>query len=230
MEKSAAGRTQKGTGRRSFQPGIFQLQLFLCALCIAAALGCRFFAPGVFEIFRQEYFLLFEESGDETETVRFAQALLNGFFLPADAAAKAPDGCSDKTYLPQQEHVLPVQTYTVTSDYGWRTHPITGAKSFHNGVDLACAEGSAVSAVMGGMVQSTGCNAESGNYIILIHDDGVVTSYCHLQFVFVRAGEFLSMGETIGTVGQTGMATGPHLHFTLKYNDVRYNPAGLLGL
>lgn len=230
MEKNPNEKMQKRTRRKNFRPGIVQLQLLLCALCVAAVLGCRFFAPGVFEVFRQEFLLCFEAQETETEMVRFAQALLDELFLPADAAAKAPDGCSNKTYLPQQEHVLPVRTYTVTSDYGWRTHPITGTKSFHNGIDLACAEGSEVCAAMSGMVQSTGCNAESGNYIILIHDDGVATSYCHLQFVFVRAGEFLTMGQTIGTVGQTGMATGPHLHFTLKYNDIRYDPSGLLKL
>lgn len=230
MEKELKEKQKKRTSRKASGLTVIQLQLLLCILCAAAVLGCRSFMPEVFEMIRQEYRLLFEAQETEEEPIRFAQALLNELFLPAEAASKAPEGCSNETYLPRQSSSLPVQAFTVTSDYGWRTHPITGASSFHNGIDLACAEGSAVYAAMSGMVQHSGCDAESGNYIILMHENGVVTSYCHLQFIFVRAGEFLEQGQTIGTVGQTGMATGPHLHFGLKYNDIRYDPSALLGL
>lgn len=215
--------------RKRAAPSVLQLQLFITAGCIAAVLAARWFAAPHYQALRSAFEMTFAAEAGETELVRFAQALLDSISLQADAAA-APEGCSNKSYLPEQEVALPLETFYVSSEYGWRTHPISGEKSFHNGMDLAADEGSPIAAVMDGMVQSTGSDSLSGNYVILRHADGVVTSYCHMQFVFVRAGEFLQAGQQIGTVGQTGSATGPHLHLCLKYNGVRYDPAAMLGL
>ena len=66
--------------------------------------------------------------------------------------------------------------------------------------------------------------------MVILHSDGVTTRYCHMQYVFVRQGETVDENTILGTVGQTGMVTGPHLHFELLHNDVRYDPAQALGL
>ena len=218
-----------GRGAHGRTLTVLQLQMLLTAICILTALLLRFVLPGAFAQVRQEYLLLFEQQDADEELIRFAQAALDRMFLPADAAAKAPDGCSLETYLPGQSYTMPLASFTVSSAYGWRKHPISGEYTFHNGMDLACAEGTPVYAAMAGMVQRTGSDAASGNYIVLLHSDGVATSYCHLQYVFVRAGEFLVEGQPIGTAGQTGLATGPHLHFSLLHNDVRYDPSAMLG-
>ncbi len=209
---------------------VLAVQISICAFCVAAVVVMRWFIPAWFQAVRLEYQTWFDAVQDEPPAVRFASALLDAFFIRAEAARAAPEGCSNKTYLPEQDAVTPVQDYYVSSEYGWRIHPISGEQSFHNGVDLACPEGSAIVAAMAGMVQTTGCDTLNGNYIVLRHSDGVVTSYCHMQFIFAREGEFVAVGEQIGTVGQTGSATGPHLHFCLKHDGIRYDPSAMLDL
>lgn len=143
---------------------------------------------------------------------------------------KAPDGCSTKSYLPDFELAQPVTGYSVTSDYGWRRHPLTKKSDFHTGADLAVAEGTVIHPAATGIVLKTGLDASYGNNVLVLHSDGVATRYCHMQYVFVRQGEPVEPDTVLGTVGQTGVATGPHLHFELLHDDVRYDPAKALGL
>lgn len=103
-------------------------------------------------------------------------------------------------------------------------------KDFHRGVDLACAEGTPVLAVMDGVVFAAGRSSSYGNYIRLAHTGSTETLYAHLQYLYVRPGEVVQAGEILGTAGQTGRATGPHLHFELLYRAIRYDPSELLGL
>ena len=104
------------------------------------------------------------------------------------------------------------------------------AEDFHRGVDLACAEGTPVLAAMDGVVLAAERSASYGNYIRLCHADGVETLYAHLQYLFARPGEVVRAGQVMGTAGQTGRATGPHLHFELLDRAVRCDPSALLGL
>ena len=207
---------------------VLQLQCVAAVVCVAAVMLLRCFAPPLYRMLRDEFNAVFALR-EEEEPVRFAQAFIDDLFVQAQAAA-LPERCSLEPYIPEQQVVLPLEEYTLSSPYGWRTHPISGDKSFHNGVDLAANEGSVIRCAMEGMVQFTGCDALNGNYLIGLHPDGVVTSYCHMQYVFARAGEFVAAGHPIGTVGQTGSATGPHLHFVLKHNGIRYNPSEMLGI
>lgn len=141
-----------------------------------------------------------------------------------------PDGYSLKSYVPLQQLSLPLEAFSVTSGYGWRSHPITGRSDFHTGVDMAAAEGTPIAPALPGIVLDTGRSRSYGNYVLLLHADGVATRYCHMQYVFVRRGEEVGQGGVLGTVGSTGMATGPHLHFELSFDDLHYNPAKALGL
>ena len=141
-----------------------------------------------------------------------------------------PEGNSTRSYQPPFELVLPLEGFSFTSDYGWRKHPVTGKSDFHTGVDLAATEGTPIRPAAGGIVQKSEYSDSYGNNVVILHSDGVTTRYCHMQFVFVRQGETVDESTVLGTVGQTGMVTGPHLHFELLYNDVRYDPAKALGL
>lgn len=141
-----------------------------------------------------------------------------------------PEGYSVKSYLPLQPLSLPLADFYVTSGYGWRSHPITGKSDFHTGVDLAAAEGVPISAALAGMVLTNGRSPSYGNYVVLLHADGLATQYCHMQYVFVRRGETVEQGAVLGTVGSTGMATGPHLHFEMSFDDMHYDPTKALGL
>lgn len=167
------------------------------------------------------------QSGAET-----AQPLVTlGTASGTNAAQKTPpDGYSLKSYIPLQALSLPLAEFSVTSGYGWRSHPITGRSDFHTGVDMAAAEGTPIAPALPGIVLDTGRSRSYGNYVLLLHADGLATRYCHMQYVFVRRGEEVDLQSVLGTVGSTGMATGPHLHFELSFDDLHYNPAKALGL
>ena len=160
-----------------------------------------------------------------------------GLALRACADPEAPAGCSLERLVPQEDAVFPVGTsgWNISSGYGWRTDPFAensaaDAEDFHRGVDLACAEGTPVLAAMDGVVLAAERSASYGNYIRLCHADGVETLYAHLQYLFARPGEVVRAGQVMGTAGQTGRATGPHLHFELLDRAVRCDPSALLGL
>lgn len=141
-----------------------------------------------------------------------------------------PEGNSTRSYQPAFALALPIHGFSVTSEYGWRRHPLTGKSDFHTGVDLAVGEGTPIHPAAVGVVQKSEYSTSYGNNVVILHSDGVTTRYCHMQYVFVRQGETVDADTVLGTVGQTGTATGPHLHFELLRNDVRYDPAAALGL
>lgn len=142
-----------------------------------------------------------------------------------------PSGAREESYFLQQPLVFPLaggQTAR-TSGYGWRTDPMGGSGSdFHLGNDLAAAEGTAVLAAADGVVRVAGTHSSYGNYLRILHENGDETLYAHLQYLFVRVGQRVEAGARLGTVGQTGNATGPHLHFELLHQGVRYDPTEAL--
>ena len=116
-----------------------------------------------------------------------------------------------------------------TSGYGWRTDPMGGlGDDFHIGNDLAAAQGTPVLAAADGVVRMAGSHKSYGNYLRILHADGDETLYAHMQYLFVKAGECVTAGQSLGTVGETGNATGPHLHFEILHRGLRYDPAEAL--
>ena len=99
---------------------------------------------------------------------------------------------------------------------------------FHLGNDLAAAQGTAVLAAADGVVRSAGKHSSYGNYVRVLHANGDETLYAHLQYLFVHTGQTISAGACLGTVGETGNATGPHLHFELLHKGIRYDPSEAL--
>lgn len=118
--------------------------------------------------------------------------------------------------------------YWLSSPYGWRESPFTGQRSFHTGIDMACPLGTSVYAALAGQVSSTGYNATYGNYIIVSHHSGYKTLYGHLSAILVVPGQNVDTTTRIGKVGNTGLSTGPHLHFTVFKAGKTVNPLGLL--
>jgi len=119
-------------------------------------------------------------------------------------------------------------TGRLTSPFGFRRSPFTGARQFHGGLDIAAPQGTPVRAAMSGRVARVGYDRILGNYIILNHHSGFRTVYAHLHTVRVRPGANVATGERIGDVGSTGLSTGPHLHFEVHRNGVRVNPRTLM--
>lgn len=127
---------------------------------------------------------------------------------------------------------LDKDSYWVSSEFGKRKNPFSGKMKNHNGIDLAAAEGTPVYAIKDGAVSSVFLNdSEFGNYIILSHDQGKLTSvYAHLSAVTVEQYDTIHKGDIIGYVGQTGLATGPHLHFEIRQGGKAENPRIKLNL
>ena len=113
----------------------------------------------------------------------------------------------------------------ITSRYGWRISPITGKRGFHSGLDIAAPTGTPIGAGMSGRVSSVGYSAVFGNYVIISHHSNYRTLYAHLSSIKTRSGAYVSAGQTIGYVGNTGQSTGPHLHFQVYKNGSTINPA-----
>lgn len=121
----------------------------------------------------------------------------------------------------------PVQGH-VSSPFGMRTHPITGQRKLHTGMDIAAPSGTPVKAPADGRVSFAGYNSVNGNYVVIKHGEGRSTLYAHLASSSVHAGEQVEAGDVIGKVGSTGMSTGPHLHFEVQENGRPVNPATYL--
>lgn len=118
---------------------------------------------------------------------------------------------------------LPVDG-VLSSDYGHRIHPISGDHKFHGGIDIAAAEGTEIRAVQAGVVTHAGWRPGYGNVVEIRHSDGATSRYAHASRVHVREGQRVDAGEGIADVGQTGQATGPHLHFEVRRNGHTIDP------
>jgi murein DD-endopeptidase MepM/ murein hydrolase activator NlpD len=94
----------------------------------------------------------------------------------------------------------------------------------HSGLDIAAPQGTAVACPKAGRVINTGNYFFSGNIVFVDHGQGFITSYCHLDTIAVHKDQVLQQGDLIGTVGKTGRASGPHLHWSVSLNGARVNP------
>lgn len=121
--------------------------------------------------------------------------------------------------------VSPVKSYTLTSAFGMRVHPISGKWKMHNGVDMAAPQGTPIYAAKSGKVTKTAFQAGgAGYYVTINHGDGFTSVYMHMTHYIVSPGTYVNAGQVIGYVGSTGGSTGPHLHFGISYNGSYVNP------
>ena len=121
--------------------------------------------------------------------------------------------------------IKPVSGYTISSTFGNRLHPVLGYYRMHNGIDMACAQGTPIYATRAGTVTTASYQAGgAGNYVSINHGDGFASIYMHMTNYVVSAGQTVSQGQLIGYVGSTGISTGPHLHFGISYAGTYVNP------
>lgn len=114
--------------------------------------------------------------------------------------------------------------YTISSNYGYRVHPIYGTTRLHAGTDIAAQYGAQVLAADGGNVTVATYSSSYGNYVMIYHADGSSTLYAHMSSLAVSAGQTVNQGDVIGYVGSTGNSTGPHLHFEVRINGSTVDP------
>jgi murein DD-endopeptidase MepM/ murein hydrolase activator NlpD len=123
--------------------------------------------------------------------------------------------------------IWPISGY-ITSPYGYRTSPFTGARQFHSGLDIGAPMGAPIRAAMAGRVTAAGWDDSFGNYVVITHHSGYRTLYGHMSVIRAKSGALVATGEHIGDVGTTGLSTGPHLHFTVYKNGVTVSPRSLM--
>lgn len=118
--------------------------------------------------------------------------------------------------------------WRLTSYFGPRKDPFSGAASNHTGIDMACAQGTPIRAAMSGTVAKAGWSNVFGNYIIINHGNGYQSLYAHMLKITVKAGQSVDQNTKVGLVGSTGYSTGPHLHFTVYKNGKLVDPLTLI--
>ncbi len=183
---------------------------------------------------------LFVRSSDERDaaTIKLARQyeIPTAYVLPTEEDDRY--FLPGRKYLPEEERYFrgegflpPLRTGRVSSSFGTRIDPFTRRRTFHGGVDIAAPQGTSVYASRGGKVVRVSKNARGyGKLIVLEHDFGYHTYYGHLSRIDVRKGAKVRPGQVIGAVGATGRATGPHLHFEVRKDGKRKNPASVHGL
>lgn len=117
----------------------------------------------------------------------------------------------------------------ITSPFGWRVHPVTGDWKFHTGIDIGMDYGEKIQAMMAGKVVYAAAYGGYGNCIILAHPDGDHTLYAHCSWIYCRYGQEVDKGETIAAAGDSGIATGVHLHLEYWHNGQYADPLELWG-
>ena len=152
---------------------------------------------------------------DDTHPDGQAPALYGGRNLPENVGMQQ--------VLLNFDYQRPVKG-TLTSGFGYRKHPVDGAERFHYGVDIAAETGAEIVCFADGVVTATGESTSFGKYCTVEHSGGFTTLYAHCNRVTAAAGAAVRMGDKIAEVGETGQATGPHLHFALQREGIYLNP------
>ncbi len=137
-----------------------------------------------------------------------------------------PDTVDETVYPMKFDHIMPIEGEQ-TSSFGSRLSPITGQPGFHYGLDIAAEEGVPIGAFAAGTVREVG-ESSYGKYLILDHNDGFATLYAHCSAISAKVGDTVACGDEIALVGQTGNATGPHLHLEIWKDGAALDPADYL--
>lgn len=123
---------------------------------------------------------------------------------------------------------VPYSNSYITSPYGYRNDPISGAYKFHSGIDIsmAGAHGKKLVATKGGtVIRAVHSNSGYGNYVMIDHGGGYSSLYAHCSALAVSVGQRVSQGQVIAYIGSSGYSTGPHVHFEIRYNGEKQNPS-----
>ena len=115
-----------------------------------------------------------------------------------------------------------------SSPFGSRVSPFTGRREFHKGVDIANHLGTKILASAKGLVTYSGRKGGYGRMIIIDHGHGMETRYAHMEKIFKKEGDIVKRGDVIGTMGNTGRSTGPHLHYEVRLNGAPINPTNYI--
>lgn len=162
-----------------------------------------------------------EVASSEAESQPEEQASTLSYVLYSNQ--NLPEGVSMEQAILDFDYCVPVSG-TLSSGFGYREHPVEGEERFHYGVDLAADTGTEIVCFADGTVTAVGESSSYGKYCIVEHEGGYSTLYAHCSRICTSSGAEVTEGEKIAEVGETGIATGPHLHFELHKDGVYLNP------
>jgi len=160
---------------------------------------------------------------EHLKALEAAQALIERQLREAEAAERAGRSVGDTG----SGWLKPTNGW-LSSGFGNRVHPILKTTRLHAGVDLAAATGTPIIASRGGTVSFVGWMSGYGQTVMVYHGGGVATLYAHMSAFSVSEGSYIAQGGRLGSVGMTGTATGPHLHFEVRISGVPQNPCGYI--
>ncbi len=230
---------------------VLLIQAFICIAFIVFVLALRTFYAPLFQNLQTEYRVLMANGLDlsgQGELIRFANNTIEGIreaatdiFAKLDEASDAasvngaggeaktagnavPDNATQLSYRLTDKPFCPVNG-RFSSGFGIRKNPVTRKTDFHTGIDIAAAKGSDIFAAFPGIVEETGYDKTRGNYVVICHSQSLKTLYQHMSKITVKKGDLMIRGARIGTVGSTGLSTGPHLHFEIHINGKCVEPS-----
>ncbi len=216
----------------------FYIQILLAFIIVALSFFIRQAGSTTFEYAKANYRDFFEKEtvlesnfsyniflGNMQEEIRIAFDKLSIAYEEAFAKGSGiPSNASYAKYDLDIQLVTPVEGW-ISSSFGSRADPFGSSSSdFHTGLDVAAEKGTFIKSATDGIVVGAEYSPIAGNFIVIQNDEELSLMYGHTQFMLVNVGDSVLAGQVIATVGETGMATGPHLHFEVRINDIRYNP------
>ena len=229
------------------------VRLVISGMLLVTVIGVKLTAPDVMETYREKILDLMGETTDFTEvfstvgqviTEEKITEVFNDVYvtvfggevveekeeaIAADRNAVVYDAGNTPEQAELFQQVLgfayenPISG-TLSSAFGFRDHPVEQNEKFHYGLDIAAEEGEIIHAFADGKVMAVGESSDLGKYVELQHENGYSTLYAHCSKVTASSGQTVKLGDPIAEVGQTGEATGPHLHFALCQDTLYLNP------
>ncbi len=164
-------------------------------------------------------------STKEANDMHQLTAYLENAIQPIEQLGKMLE--SQETLFADTPNIWPVKGGIghISQPFGQTTHPITGNWYIHKGLDISTwRTGDPILATANGQVVTVAYDSGFGNYVIIKHKHGMYTRYCHMNTVYVRKGEFVTQRKVIGTIGNTGISTGPHLHYEVHIGSDVVDP------
>jgi len=183
-------------------------------------------ARAVFAALKEDIYVMVPYREAEAQTEEPTKGAAGGIDVALEYAGQS---CSIAPIETTARPYPPVGEGNLSSAFGYRIHPISGEEGVHTGMDIAAPEGDPVSAAFYGTVLETGENKGYGKYVLMEHAGGLRTFYAHCSEILAGEGMVLRPGDVIAYVGSTGSSTGPHLHFEIRLNGLRCDPAPLFG-
>ncbi|RAP27393.1 hypothetical protein DID78_06140 [Candidatus Marinamargulisbacteria bacterium SCGC AG-343-D04] len=181
--------------------------------------------------YNKEFSKLLNSPKDSIEKLYIASAFISNYL---DIYKQKYNGHLDKTHymITKFEHTPSIHPLygNLMSRYGWRSHPVSGRRRFHRGIDIASWTGAPIQATADGIVEYAGWSPTFGEVIVIDHYYGFRTIYAHCSVLLAKKRDIVKKGEVIAQVGSTGLSTGPHLHYEVKRGRQSLNPIAFLDL